>query len=66
MGGIQGEGLRDVFSQWGNAVVQAQSYLFLKILAEGAVTSETGSLFFYFACWLMLPSVVNAVGFWLT
>ncbi len=45
-----------MFSQWGKTSVQNFSNLFLKILAEGAVTTEAGSLFQYFT---NIPASVN-------
>ncbi len=51
MGGIQVEGGGGVFSQWGRwdeTSVHTFSNLFLKILTEGAVTTEAESLFQYF------------------
>ncbi len=52
MGGVQvGWGGGWVFSQWGRwgkTSVQTFSNPFLKILIEGAVTTETGSFFRYF------------------
>ncbi len=49
MGGVQvGRGRSSGFGRWGKASVQTFSNLFLKILTEGDVTTEAGSLFRYF------------------